>query len=200
MWAFCRVCFCCPSFQHAGLLVTSPCARFSLYSTSTTGAELGFCCAWPPPGGDGAEVASTGLNPRNDTRAVGGDCNFISSVLLQQKFEVKDRPVLQPCVTAQFYLESKGKCILEVWGRWSQKAWREEKPLAQFWLLFCMFFSSPWACPMQIGLARRAVCFTRGSHSCPRTFLCSIFMGFSLLWLLATAILPLFFYLPLLGS
>ena len=23
VWAFCQVCFCCPSFQHAGLLVTS---------------------------------------------------------------------------------------------------------------------------------------------------------------------------------
>ena len=42
-------------------------------------------------------------------------------ISLQQKFEVTDRPALQPSdrpvlqlhVTAQFYLESKGKYILE---------------------------------------------------------------------------------------
>ena len=53
---------------------------------------------------------------------VRGVCNFLSSVSLQQKFEVMDRPALQPLVgsvlqlhvTAQFYLESKGKYILEV--------------------------------------------------------------------------------------
>ena len=53
--------------------------------------------------------------------SVRGICNFISSVSLQQKFEVKDGPVLQLSVgpalqlrvTAQFYLESEGKYILE---------------------------------------------------------------------------------------
>ena len=53
-------------------------------------------------------------------------CNFLGSVLSQQKFEVTDGLVLQPCVissdrpvlqlrvTAQFYLDSKGKYILKV--------------------------------------------------------------------------------------
>jgi len=58
--------------------------------------------------------------------------------------------------------------------------------------------SSPWACPMQIGLSQSAVCSTWGLHPGPRTFLCSIFAGFSLPCLLATAILNSFslFYLP----
>ena len=54
-----------------------------------------------------------------------GVCNFLSSVSLQQKFEVMDGPVLQPHgisldgsvlqlhITAQFSLESKGKHILK---------------------------------------------------------------------------------------
>ena len=57
-----------------------------------------------------------------------GVCNFLGSVSSQQKFEMTDRPELQPhvissdrpvlqlCVTAQFYLESKGKYILEAEG------------------------------------------------------------------------------------
>ena len=43
-----------------------------------------------------------------------GVCNFLNSVLPQQKFEVMDGPVLQLPVTAQFYLVSKGKYILDV--------------------------------------------------------------------------------------
>ena len=45
--------------------------------------------------------------------SVRGVCNFFSSLLPQQKFEVTDGPVLQLGVTAQFYLSSKGKYILE---------------------------------------------------------------------------------------
>ena len=44
---------------------------------------------------------------------VGGVCNFLGSVLSQQKFEAMAGPVLQLHVTAQFYLESKGQYILE---------------------------------------------------------------------------------------
>ena len=51
--------------------------------------------------------------------SVGGICNFLGSVSSQQKSEATDGPVLQPhvissdgpvlqlCVTAQFYLENK---------------------------------------------------------------------------------------------
>ena len=57
--------------------------------------ELGFYCAWLLPHGDGAKVVSARLKPRNSTIDVGGVCNFLTSVLLWQKIEAKDRPVLE---------------------------------------------------------------------------------------------------------
>ena len=43
---------------------------------------------------------------------VGRVCNFLGSVLPQEKFEAMHGPVLQARVTAQFHLESNGKYIL----------------------------------------------------------------------------------------
>ena len=63
-------------------------------------------------------------------------------------------------------------------------------------------FSSTWACPMQIRLSQECCFFylksSLWSLDFPLTFLCSIFMGFSLPCLIATAILNSFslFYLP----
>ena len=60
-----------------------------------------------------------------------------------------DRPVLQLCVTAQFYLQSKGKYILEAWGHANPKDMKRIEAPAHFWVLFLyVFFSSSWACPM----------------------------------------------------
>ena len=69
---------------------------------------------------------------------------IISSVLSHhsKKFEVMDGPVLTS-VTAQFYLASKEKYILKVWGRADPKKQREERHVAQFWLLFLYVFSPP---------------------------------------------------------
>ena len=106
------------------------CAGFPLCSASTAWAfaKLGFCCAWPQPYRGWAEVVLARLNLNHGTRDVKGVCNFLGSVLLQQKFEAMDRPVLQlVSVTAQFYLASKKKYILEEWGRASPKevwCWR----------------------------------------------------------------------------
>ena len=67
---------------------------------------------------------------------------------------------------------------------------------------FYMFFPSPWACPVQIGLSQECCLFflqsSLRSSDLSLTFLCSIFMDFSLPCLLATAILDSFslFYLP----
>ena len=141
---------------------------------------------------------------------VRGVCNFLGSVSSQQKrwtsvkalgqalSQLLGRSVLQLCVAAQFYLENKGKYILEAWGHADPKdTERRERPPA-FWLLFLyVFFSSPWACPMWTGLTRSAVCSTWGPHSGPRTFLCSVSAGFSLPCLLATAILDSFFLFQL---
>ena len=69
-----------------------PCTGFSLRSASTMGAfaELGFCCTWFLPHGGRAEVVSARLYPRNGTIDVRGVCNFLGSVLSQQKFETMD--------------------------------------------------------------------------------------------------------------
>ena len=101
-----------------------------------------------------------------------------------------DGPALQLHVTAQFYSESKGKYIFKIWRYADPKdgeRWEVSHP--NFVSFFCRFFSSPWTCPMSIGLDRRPVCFTLGSQYDPQAFLCSIFMGFSLPCLLATTIL-----------
>ena len=96
--------FCCPGFQHAGLLVTS--------------LELGFLCielspwellaswtsvTWLLPHRGQLEIVSARLNLRNITIDTVGVCDLLGSVSLQQKFEVMDRPVLWLHVTVQFY-------------------------------------------------------------------------------------------------
>ena len=102
--------------------------------------------------------------------------------------QFSDGPVLQLCVTAQFYLESKGKYILEAWGAADPKdVKRREAPCPILAPLFIWFFPPP------PGLAGTAVYFTWGPHSGRRTFLCSIYTGFSLPCLLATTILDSFF-------
>ena len=83
-----------------------------------------------------------------------------------------------------------------VWGR--EKERERERTL---WLLFLYVFSPPWACLMQTGLSQEC-CSTWSPHSGPQTFSCSVFVGFSLPCLLATAILDSFslFYLPNTGK
>ena len=108
--------------------------------------------------------------------------------------QLSDGPVLQLCVTDQFYLESKGKYILEVWGLTDPKDVKgKEAPSPILAPLFIWSFLLPLGLPYVNWLARSAVCFNWGPHSGPWTFLCSIFVGFSLPCLLATAILDSFF-------
>ena len=86
------------------------------------------------------------------------------------------------------------------WGREREKArargreGERESALAPPFICF----SSPGPALCKLGSARSAVCSTWSPHSGPRTFFCSIFAGFSLPCLLATAILDSFslFYLP----
>ena len=196
MWAFYQICFCCPGFQHTGHPVSSTVLGFFLHSASTMGAftKLGFCCAWSLPHGGQADVVSSRLNPRNSTRYVRGVCNFLCSDLPQQQFEATDGPVLQlsiMSVTAQFYLASKGKYILKVWGRmWGQAdpkevKRREEKTEAQFWLLFfCFFFFFllPLSLPY-VNCASQESCllhlrFSLQSSDLPLTYFCGLFPFF----------------------
>ena len=99
--------------------------------------------------------------------------NFLSSVSPQQTFEMASQ--CYSSVTAQSFVQQA-----------KERGVRVDPPkrrgLSPSWLpLFVRFVSSPtWACPLQIGLARRAVCFTWGSHLAPWVFFCSIFMNFFL--------------------
>ena len=94
-----------------------------------------------------------------------GECNFLGSILSQQKFEATDVKALgvsqlsdSPCYssrTDQSYLENKGKYILEAWGHADPKDVKRERECVHagerapaLWLLFLCVFSSPWACPM----------------------------------------------------
>ena len=107
-------------------------------------------------------------------------------------------PVLQFHATAQFYSESKRKYILKEWGSANPKnVKRREVPGPNVAPLFICFILLPLGLPYVNWLARSAVCFTSGPHSSPWTFLCFIFMGFSLPCLLATAILDSFFLFKL---
>ena len=80
---------------------------------------------------------------------LGGVCNFLGSVSLQQKFEVMDGPVLQPRVISsdrpvlQLSFIGKQKKIHPRGMREGRpKDRREEKLPAQFWLLFLYVFFS----------------------------------------------------------
>ena len=90
------------------------------------------------------------VNPKGNqswmfTGSVRGVCNVLSSVLSQQKFEAMDGPVLQ----LSFILQAKENTSSRREGGLTQKTWREERPMAQFWLLFLYdFLSSLWACPV----------------------------------------------------
>ena len=103
--------------------------------------------------------------------------------------------------------DSKRREWRSVWGRGREREKErthtgEKEREKVLWLLLLYVFSSTWACPMQIGLSQECCLFylksSLWSSDLPLAFLCSLFMGFSLPCLLATAILDSFslFYLP----
>ena len=138
-------------------------------------------------------LSSLSLSPERTVGTVG---NFLGSVLLQQKFEEMDGPVLQLRVTAQFYLASKGKYILKVWGpAYPNDTKRREAPSSILAPLFICFFILILSVPYVNWANQEGYLFyLRFSLWGPWTFLCSIFMGFSLPWLLATTIWTPFSY------
>ena len=174
-----------------------PCAVFSLCSASTAGAftELGFCCVFPSPCRGQAEVVSARLNPSHSIIYVWEVCNFLDSVSLQQKFEALGGPVLQLRVTAQLYLQGERK--VHPWGIWGwadpKDTKRRKAPSSILVPLFVCFFLLPLSLPCVNWASQKAVSFTWGPYSGPWTFLCSVFVGFSLLCLLATTLLDSFF-------
>ena len=76
----------------------------------------------------------------------------------------------------------------------TQKTGREERPPAQFWLLFLNVFSPPPGLALLNWASQECYfCFAWHPHSGPQTFLCSILGGFFLPYLLVTIILHWFF-------
>ena len=72
-------------------------------------------------------------------KVTSGACNFLGSVSPQQKFEATNGPVLQ----LNFIWQAKENTSSRCEGRPTQKMQREERPEAQFWLLFLYVFSLP---------------------------------------------------------
>ena len=72
--------------------------------------------------------------PAQTNPCVWGACNFLGSVSLQQNFETADQ--CYSVVTAQFYLASKGKYKLKLWGWASPK---EERGSVLAPLFICSF-------------------------------------------------------------
>ena len=106
----------------------------------------------------------------------------------------------QISVTALFYLEDSRKIHLQgVKARRSEDLRRAPQSAGKreswLWLLYLYVYLSLGL--SYVNWASQECCFTWGLYSGPRTFFCSIFVGFSLC-LLATAILDSFslFYLP----
>ena len=95
-------------------------------------------------------------------------------------------------VTAQFYLENNKKIHppgMRTCRPKDAKRRESPSPLAPLFIRFLL----PLGLPYVNWAARSAVCSTWGPPSGPRTFLCSIFGGFSLPCLLATTILDSIF-------
>ena len=118
-----------------------------------------------------------------------GEC-VISSVLSRHSKNLKQQMDQH---YSSVLLASKGKYILEAWA-WANPKDSKRSPNPSRLPPFIHLSPVLWACLMQIGLTGRAVCFPWGPQSGPRTFLCSICVGFPLLCLLATTILDSFSY------
>ena len=115
-----------------------------------------------------------------------GEC-VISSVLSCCSKNLKRG---QTSVIAQFYWQEKENTSSRREGRPTQKTQREEKPPAQFWLLFFVCF---FLLPLRSGYPEGLFVLLEVLTLIFGPFLCSIFTGFSLFSLLATAILDSFF-------
>ena len=130
--------------------------------------------------------------PREFHGYVRGACNFLGSVLWQQKFEVTDGLVLQFCVTAQFYLTSRGKYILVARG-WAdpKDVKRRETPGSILAPLFICFFLLALSLPCVNWASQEGCLFVPNPIFRPSIVL--FLRPFSFLCLLATTIMDSFF-------
>ena len=169
----------------------SHCTGFSSHSSSTMRAfpKLGFCCAWPL---GWAKVVSAKLNPRNITIYVGGVCNFLSSVSLQQNLEAKGGPVLQ----FSFIWQAKENTSLKCEGRLTQKTQKRKKIREAGGSILAPLFICFFLLPTPSSLSLPYVNWASQAFVSPEVLEPSFVLfvqAFSFLCLLATTILDSFF-------
>ena len=171
-WDFCWVCFCFPCFQHSGLLVTStalglPHFQLPLREFCWVGLLLCLVSASQGPSlGCFSQVKSEKWNQK---------CWW--SVEFPLSCRSKDLQ-WQTSVIARLQLsfiwQAKESSSLRCESRLTPKE-RPQSVLASPFYTFVSY--PPWACPMQIGLAKKGhICFTWS----PWILFCSAFAGFSL--------------------
>ena len=148
------------------------------------------------------------LQRKSRHQFVRGVCNVLDSVSPQQEFEAMERPVLQLSFIWQAKENASLRCEQD---RPIQKTRREDRGPdpkqgkergpqlnfgSSFYMLFCFcfFFLLSLSLIYEIGLARKAVCFTWGSQVWGPSFVLFLW-ALSLLCRLATAILDSFFLL-----
>ena len=145
--------------------------------TSWTIAHQASLTMWFPRQQYWSGLSFPSLGNLPDPRYVRGVCNFLGSVSLQQRFEMGDQCYSSVTIQTLF----KKQRIVHTSGvRGANPKGEALIPLG-----FFLYILSPpsWACPTQIGLTWKAVCFTQDSHSSLWIYFCSIFAGFSLLCL-----------------
>ena len=158
-------------------------------------------------------IGRTRLKAEDSTSLMSGECNHLSSVSSQQRFEATDIKVLgasqlsdSPCYgswTDQFYLENKGKYILKVWGhadpkdvkrreREREKESEHAGEAPALWLLFSYIFFLSLGLAYADWVSQECCLFylrsSLWSLDLPLFYFCGLFPC-----LLATAILDSFF-------
>ena len=152
-------------------------------------------------------IGRTRLKAEDSTFLMSGECNLLGSVSSQQRFEARDVEALgvsqlsdSPCYsfwTDQFYLENKGKYILEAWGHANLKdVKRRERerekervcargketphpgPLAPLLYVFLL----PLGLPYVDWVSQECRLFYLRSSLRSLDVPCSIFVGFSLVF------------------
>ena len=119
-----------------------------------------------------------------------GEC-VISSVLSHHSKNLKRR--VDRCYSS-FIWQAKENTFLTREGEPTQKIWREERgPRLNFGSSFYMFFILSLSLPYVNWSSQEGCLFHLRFLLKSQTFLCSVFTGFSLLYLLPTAILDSFF-------
>ena len=110
---------------------------------------------------------------------VGRVFNFLGSVSPQQKFEAMDGPALQH----SFICQAKENTSLGMKAGRPKRIWREERPEAQFWLLFLYVFLLSLSLPC-VNWASQEGCFFHLRFSIwfsdlPLFYFCRLFLSLS---------------------